>query len=222
MKRWMLIVIALSTVATQVYALSFPRKALQNSRQLIVVTVSNKNDIHGLLQRYTRSSVKSKWKTVGFSIPVVVGGRGVVQGLVAKREGDMKTPTGAYPIKRLFGFGKKPTTFRLPYTQLTSNTICVDDPKSRYYNQIIDKSRVGKVDWRSAEAMAKHPVVYRWGAVVDYNTEKPTRGAGSCIFLHVRRELNKGTAGCIAMPAENILLVLGWLRAELHPMILIR
>jgi D-alanyl-D-alanine dipeptidase len=45
---------------------------------------------------------------------------------------------------------------------------------------------------------------YRWGVVVDHNTDPVTAGAGSCIFLHIWLGPGVGTTGCTAMSQEQL------------------
>ena len=61
---------------------------------------------------------------------------------------------------------------------------------------------------------------YRRGAVVQYNTPA-TPGAGSCIFLHIWSGPSKGTAGCTAMSAENLDVLLRWLDPASNPRLLV-
>ena len=60
---------------------------------------------------------------------------------------------------------------------------------------------------------------YKWGAVIEYNTNKPALNAGSCIFLHIWRDAETGTAGCIAMPERDLKQVLYWLDSQKRPAI---
>ena len=55
--------------------------------------------------------------------------------------------------------------------------------------------------------------------MVDYNRQAPKPGAGSCIFLHVWRSPEKGTAGCTAMAEQDLQAILGWLRNEKNPLL---
>jgi hypothetical protein len=47
----------------------------------------------------------------------------------------------------------------------------------------------------------------------------PLAGEGSCIFLHIWRSPEKGTAGCTAMAEEDLLAVLLWLKNEKNPLL---
>lgn len=198
-------------------------KLLSTSKQLLVVSTADWNAATGQLQRFKRDSLKSAWHPVGKAIPVVLGKNGTAWGneyrtvypTRIKKEGDGKTPVGIYPIGKTFGFAEKSKTMN--YFPLTTTSICVDDANSIYYNQLIDSSRAAKIDWHSGEKMREVPQ-YEIGAMILYNTP-PAQNAGSCIFLHIWKNQNAGTAGCIAMEKTNLTEILNWLDAKQKPMI---
>jgi L,D-peptidoglycan transpeptidase YkuD (ErfK/YbiS/YcfS/YnhG family) len=131
----------------------------------------------------------------------------------AKREGDGRTPSGTYGFSFFFGIDPDPGV-RYEYRQVTSHGIVWDDdPASPRYNQWVD-TRVGDAGARP-EPMYNAPV-YDYGAVIAYNTAR-TPGLGSAIFLHVSD--GTSTAGCVALPASQLLDVLRWLDPRLGPAI---
>jgi L,D-peptidoglycan transpeptidase YkuD (ErfK/YbiS/YcfS/YnhG family) len=72
--------------------------------------------------------------------------------------------------------------------------ICVDDPDSLHYSQIVSRAEAGA--GTHGEELASQ-VVYEKGIAVDYPTSGEARG-GSCIFLHVWRGTGEGTTGVAA------------------------
>ena len=42
-------------------------------------------------------------------------------------------------------------------------------------------------------------------------------GAGSAIFFHIRRGLNRPTSGCTTMAEGDLVRLIAWLRADSHP-----
>ncbi len=205
-----------------------PQKLLSHSEQLIVVSTPSWNSVSGEMQRFSRTSTKQAWHQVGKSIPVVVGKNGIGWDMQlthadkqspVKQEGDGLTPAGVYAIGPTFGFDEKSTN-KLTYFPLTDASVCVDDVKSIYYNQLIDSANMTKKDWNSGEQMRQVPH-YQFGAVVQYNANPITRGAGSCIFMHIWTSSTTGTAGCIAMEKPNLLSTLDWLDAKKNPVIAI-
>ena len=115
-------------------------------------------------------------------------------GLGKQREGDGRTPVEGF---FLYGFGLKenPGTV-FPYIQVDESYYLVDDPDSRYYNQLVSTREVSQ-DWRSAEHIVEMGAAYNYVLVTDYN-KAGMPGIGSGIFLHC--EEGKPTAGCIAVP----------------------
>lgn len=200
-------------------------RSWRNKNKLIVVTTSSWNAIQGRLTRYDRRGLG--WMKIGEPIPVVVGRAGMAwdptlvrrhpgrySGPI-KREGDARSPAGIFQLKAGgFGFADALPGARL-YMSLTPTTECVDDPQSRYYARIVDRSKVDQVDWKSSEKMSLVPQ-YRWGVVVNYNMDRPVRGDGSCIFLHQWSGPSSGTAGCTAMSPEEIEDLVHWIKDEAH------
>lgn len=206
---------------------AFSEELTGHSKQLILVTVPESNSLHGHLQRYQRDTLSQRWHPIGSVIRVVVGKNGVAWGVeqdkkseVIKKEGDNRTPAGVYSIGTVFGFVPQPKNIQQPYMQLNENSICVDDKKSKYYNQLIDAAEIKNSDWDSGEKMWTVPF-YKQGAMVMYNMPLPIKGGGSCIFLHIWRSPDKGTAGCIAMAELNLVQVLTWLDPYKRPVIAI-
>ena len=138
-------------------------------------------------------------------------------GFRIKHEGDKCSPAGLFRIPMAFGLAgaQDAAWLKLPYTPLTPSIVGVDDPKSRFYNQIVDNAKVER-DWDSNEPMARHTHAYRWGAFIAHNPEG-IPGVGSCIFLHLWGGPESGTAGCTAMSEENLKQVLGWLDPVKEP-----
>jgi len=58
---------------------------------------------------------------------------------------------------------------------------------------------------------------YQWLIEIRHNSDLPVPGAGSAIFFHTRRGINRPTTGCTTMVRENLLKVITWLRAKQHP-----
>ncbi|MBA2621695.1 MAG: hypothetical protein H0U87_10900, partial [Acidobacteria bacterium] len=76
------------------------------------------------------------------------------------------------------------------------------------------------VDWTSSEKMLAVGTAYDLGVFVAHNSNPPEAGKGSCIFLHIRKNENAGTAGCTAMTRENIETILTRLDAKKNPVLI--
>lgn len=131
-----------------------------------------------------------------------------------KREGDDRAPAGVFRVRSVFGSNAQT---KMPFIPLTKNIIAVDDPASRYYNRLVDRTKIYSRDWRHAERLFGVDV-YRLGIVVEHNAP-PKRGAGSCIFLHVWKSPGVSTSGCTAMSERDLVRVIRWLNPDKHPLL---
>jgi D-alanyl-D-alanine dipeptidase len=202
---------------------------------MLVVTTADWNAVAGTLQRFERADARKKWKRVGTPIAVVVAkkglgwGAGVAMGSdfgargaldPVKHEGDTRAPAGLFRLSTAFGYAAEaPSGWKMPYVSLTPTVECVDDVRSKYYNQVVDRAAVS-ADWNSSEHMLYSNGQYRWGLVVDHNVDPVVPGAGSCIFMHIWLGTGEGTVGCTAMAQENLEAVLGWIDASKKPLLL--
>lgn len=207
---------------------------LAPSLQMIVVTTADWNSAPGLLQRYERTNPAEQWKPIGDPISIVVGKRGTGwgAGLIStnspglrspgdpvKKEGDGKSPAGVFRISTAFGYAAQPPpAWKMPYISLKSTVECVDDSGSKFYNRIVDRATISP-DWHSSERMSEAGVAYRWGAVIDYDVNPTTPGVGSCVFLHIWSGPTMGTAGCTAMPQDQLEPILAWLDPTDNPIL---
>lgn len=204
------------------------RAALPESCQQVMLVLSPHDEsVNARLWLLERERAGS-WRTFAGPIPVTLGRKGLAWGVGEhcsepplnfriKHEGDGCSPAGVFRIP--FAFGVAPTAeaewLKVRYVALTPTIIGVDDPKSRYYNQVVDNTKIER-DWDSNEAMVRYDELYRWGAFIAHNPGGvPYRG--SCIFLHRWPAPGIATAGCTGMSAESIKLVLGWLNPAKEP-----
>ena len=201
---------------------------LGSSRQLVLVVTPEWGATTGTLRRYVRGSDAEAWRPVAGDVPVVVGRTGLAwddsqmtarAGEPTKREGDGRSPAGAFAVDTAFGFDIRQIVswVRLPYVQLRTSTECVDDPRSAHYNTIVDRNAVSRVDWTSSERM-REIEQYAFGVHVAYNAP-PRPSRGSCIFLHIWAGPNSVTAGCTAMTADALRELMGWLDPSRRPML---
>jgi L,D-peptidoglycan transpeptidase YkuD (ErfK/YbiS/YcfS/YnhG family) len=132
-------------------------------------------------------------------------GRNGVAAPGAKREGDGKTPNGAYRMRGGFGIYRNPG-LASSWRVTSSRDVWVDDSRSSLYNTRQRTPASGR--WASAEKMRLRPA-YNYAQVIGYN-ERRTPGRGSAIFLHV--DQGRGTAGCVSLPTSSLLAVMRWQR----------
>lgn len=181
---------------------------LKESTKLFVVITPSWNEKQGTIRLWERPSSSAKWTSPQAAQPMVLGEKGLAWGYrfkkfakpgqPFKREGDGRTPAGVHALGKNFGFSPTPGAEDI---LITASTFCVDDPNSKFYNLIVDTTQVKK-DWNSSEDMSKIDL-YRRGMDVRYQSSAAEK-AGSCIFLHIWRAPDHGTAGCVSM-AESVL-----------------
>ncbi|MGH8389448.1 MAG: L,D-transpeptidase family protein [Pseudomonas sp.] len=197
-------------------------QGLDDSRQLIVVTSKNWDDIQGIAQRYERHGDSFEKFEPPFAVVLGKNGMGWGKGLdnpgqqqgPVKQEGDGKAPAGIFKLGTAFGYDAKADT-RLPYLELTPNIECVDDGPNARYNQLVDSAVIVK-DWNSAEQMRRKDDLYRQGIFIEHNTPA-SPAAGSCIFFHIWRGPTTPTRGCTAMAPADIARLLSWLDPRQSP-----
>jgi D-alanyl-D-alanine dipeptidase len=223
-----LFLFAVNALAT--HSLPSEPQALKHSKQLILVITKNWNAPTGTLQLLQRTNSNKKWQPINKQFhPVIVGKTGLAWNArykkfnltgPYKKEGDNKAPAGVFILKYFFGFNpQKNNNMRLTYIPLYNSTVCVCDPNSKYYNQIIDNKQVAQPDWRYEELM-RSTKQYRYGIVINYNRDPAQPGAGSCIFMHIwDKPTSSGTAGCTAMSKANLHKILTWLDPAKHPVL---
>ncbi len=200
----------------------------RSHRQLVVSLVDSWADFHATLYRFELAD--GKWLRVGDGVPAVVGKGGVAwdgtkagraPGWPVKKEGDSRAPAGIFPLSGAMGLPPYSSArTSLPFRAITPGTHCVDDPTSRYYNRIVTEKELPAPAaelWRSSERMWELPDLYRLLLVVDYNTANPLPGNGSCIFIHVWGDRERGTAGCTAMAESDLAEMAAWLKPEARP-----
>jgi D-alanyl-D-alanine dipeptidase len=214
---------ALAMALTLLSAASRPQIPSE-TRQLIVVVTKDWQSPQAMLQRYEKG--KKGWMKVGKPFAVIVGKHGLGWGrglhhipknaTPVKKEGDGKAPAGIFRLKNAFGY--QPFKIRYPYKVYKETNHCVDDSSSRYYNRIVDSTKVTR-DYKSFERMKFPKNYYKYGLVVDHNP-KAIRGAGSCIFVHIKKPNKIPTVGCTAMSETEIKELLKWLDPQKHPLLI--
>jgi L,D-peptidoglycan transpeptidase YkuD (ErfK/YbiS/YcfS/YnhG family) len=192
------------------------------SRQVILVSANSPKDIHAniyLCQKLGNSWLEKK------EFLAVVGKNGIAP-VGTKVEGDQMTPAGTYPIGTAFGYNalnkSAVANIKINYKHIinakdaTGKTIdkFIDDVDSPQYNSWV----VGLTNAKSFEQMRRNDNLYEYGIVVNYNMPA-IKAKGSAIFIHVWRNQNSPTAGCIAMSKTNLITTLQWLDKTKYPLI---
>jgi len=197
---------------------------ISKTKQLIVVTTKNWTVPSGILQRYENKG--GSWDKVGKTIEIKLGRNGIGWGIglhtipkdakYIKKEGDGKSPVGIFELKQAFGYF--PFVVEYPYEVYKASHHCVDDVSSKFYNTIVDSTKVIS-DYKSFEHMRFAKNYYKYGIVVNHNhiDEAGTqKDAGSCIFIHIK---SVPTAGCTVMHEDEMKELIKWLDVKKYPLL---
>lgn len=181
------------------------------SQQVLLVVADGTDTIKAEARAYEK--VDGAWRPAFEPMDAVLGSKGLAYD---KKEGDKKSPIGVYALERCFGRGENPGT-KLSYTRFSQNDFWVDDVHSELYNTFQKGPANGR--WRSAEDLYAIGDLYQYFVVIEYNTVNPIPGAGSAIFLHIRKDGSSPTAGCTALYKEDLLRIIRWLDPALKPVL---
>lgn len=232
MKNWIIVFSVIFCQITTIYSQNKPVSPIPEScSQLVLVVTPSLESANGKMICFTRSAAQPEWIQVGDSIIVLVGKKGLAWGkglhdsddnmIPIKKEGDGKSPAGAFTLGTAFGYlpAEKLGELKFPYLQVSQTLECVDDINSKYYNRLIERDRVEDKDWQSSERMLLSGIWYELGVVVDHNNDPPQREGGSCIFLHNWSNPADSTTGCTAMDRSNMKMIIEWLDIFKHPVL---
>lgn len=138
------------------------------------------------------------------------------QNQIIKKEGDKKAVAGVFDLSMIYTYENSIDT-NMPYTQSTTNHICVDDISSDKYNQIIYTKNKNK--YKSYENMLLSNDTYKYVIKVEHNTLNK-KSLGSCIFLHVQNPKKIYTSGCTSMLEQNLKDIVSWLDKKKKPILI--
>ncbi|MEE4490459.1 L,D-transpeptidase family protein [Streptomyces sp. BE230] len=146
-----------------------------------------------------------RWVAAG-SAPARFGANGLTEG-ASRKQGTNTTPTGLYELPYAFGVKAARPGTRYPYRRVTNRSWWCQDTAARAYNRWVEPR---PADCRAAEAehLITYPTQYARALVVGFNYDRPVRGRGAGIFLHVNGR--GATAGCVSVPAAAMDRILAW------------
>jgi L,D-peptidoglycan transpeptidase YkuD (ErfK/YbiS/YcfS/YnhG family) len=187
-----------------------------SATQLITVVAATTRSVTGSLRLWRKPG--ECWLPVDGPWTAHLGRNGLSQN---KREGDKKTPAGAFGIQPvMYGLGPDPGV-RYRYRRIVCGDWWVEDSRSPFYNRFRHVRCGTKPPFRiTSEDMSRSPISYRYLAVVDYNTHPIVAGRGSGIFLHVSAS-GGPTLGCVSLWRPQLVTVLRWLDPAAAPLIAI-
>ncbi len=143
-----------------------------------------------------------------FSFRCCIGKKGKTK---KKIEGDKKTPMGNFKLGNLY---YRKDRISLPETDIKcipikNNMSWCDDIKfPKKYNKLIKTNHKIR-----GEKLKRKDQKYDLVLPIQYNSNNPIPGLGSCIFIHLTRNY-KPTAGCIALKKKDFLIMLKLIKKD--------
>ncbi|MGW5057186.1 L,D-transpeptidase family protein [Streptomyces sp. NPDC004096] len=146
-----------------------------------------------------------RWTKAG-SAAARFGANGLVGGGI-RQQGTNTTPAGLYGLPYAFGIKAAPAGTKALYRPVHQGSWWCQDDASASYNRWTEPL---PADCRASES--EHLITfdpqYDHALVIGFNYDKPVRGRGAGIFLHVN---GKGaTAGCVSVPQDAMRRILQW------------
>ncbi|MFF0012357.1 L,D-transpeptidase [Streptomyces sp. NPDC005374] len=134
------------------------------------------------------------------------GAKGLVEG-ASRRQNTNTTPTGLYRMPYAFGISAAPVGTRYRYRAVKPSSWWCEDNDSPAYNRWV-QPRPAHCRAAESEHLIAYPTQYAYALVIGFNYERPVRGRGAGIFLHVNGR--GATAGCVSVPSDAMRKILAW------------
>ncbi|MGW6392826.1 L,D-transpeptidase family protein [Streptomyces sp. NPDC055103] len=162
----------------------------------------------------------SGWKAQFSTSAGRVGSNGVVDG-ATRQQSTYTTPSGTYTITE--GFGVESGGTAMPYTKVDDRHWWVQDPESKFYNQMHTAEGADfpltEAGERGSEHLINYPTQYAKALVINFNRWPAVPGRGAGIFLHVNG--SGATACCVSVPRATMDRFMAWVKPSANPRIAI-
>lgn len=182
--------------------------------QLITAQAPTAGATSGTVTWWDRSN--GKWVRAG-SAAARFGANGLVEGR-SRKQGTETTPTGLYDLPYAFGIEAAPAGTKAPYRPVHQNSWWCQDDTSPAYNRWTEPLAAGCRASESEHLIAYEPQ-YTHAFVIGFNYDRPVRGRGAGIFLHVNGRA--ATAGCVSVPKDAMRRIVVWADPSHRPHIAI-
>ena len=209
---------------TSLFSFELPKE----TTQAIVGVAKDWNSSHVTLHLYEKnrngewSLTSAPWKgRLGAS--GLAWGRGLNPAPTTsrhKKEGDRRAPVGVFPLGGAWGYASRSSYHpNLPYSQITTRDLWVEDVPSASYNRHIRLEREPRTPWEKKQQMRQNDHAHSLKLFINHNAGSATvRGAGSSIFFHIwRGGGSKATFGCTTMAPEQLKKMLKWIDPKRKP-----
>ena len=198
------------------------------STQAIVGIASDWDSSRVTLQLYEKDA-QGTWQKVSQPWKGRLGASGLAWGRglnpapstgKQKKEGDRRAPAGVFSLGGAWGYAAQSSYHQnLPYQQITSRDLWVEDVSSPSYNKHIRLDHEPKSAWEKKQQMRQGDAAHALKLFVNHNAgSQIVPGAGSAIFFHIwRGGGSKATFGCTTMAKEQLQSLLKWVDPQRRP-----
>ena len=224
----------ISLITSLLLTLTVHAQIPANTQQLIIGIAPNKNSSHVTLSIFEKSS--AGWRQKGDAWSGRLGRNGLAWGLglhptglggLQKKEGDGRSPAGLFKIGsgNSYAFGYASSISKkanLPYKQITTKDLWVEDSKSASYNQHILIKNAPKTKWQKDAQMRQGDHAHSLKLFIAHNegtaNKRAKAYAGSAIFFHIWRSNGaKATAGCTTMHSDKLKALIAQIDPQKSP-----
>ncbi|WP_443047737.1 L,D-transpeptidase family protein [Streptomyces sp. NBC_00354] len=182
--------------------------------QLITAVAPAPGSTTGKLTWWDRRA--GRWFEAG-SAPARFGANGLTEG-ATRTQGTSTTPTGLYELPYAFGIRRAPAGTEYGYRRVTADSWWCQDNASAAYNRWVEPLPADCAPGE-AEHLVTYEKQYAHALLIAFNYDRPVRGRGAGIFLHVN---GKGaTAGCVSVDERDMRSILRWADPDRRPHIAI-
>ncbi|MEM9081020.1 MAG: L,D-transpeptidase family protein [Verrucomicrobiota bacterium] len=211
---------------------SLPLSAFQlpsNCQQAIVGIASDWKSSHVTLHLYEKDA-QGQWHLASQPWKGRLGGKGLAWGIglhpspageTTKKEGDRKAPAGIFKIGGAFGYEENiQRNPALPYLQITTRDLFVEDSSSKYYNRHLRLNHEPKSSWEKKQQMRQNDHAHSLKLFIKHNLNpQALPHAGSAIFFHIwRKNGAASTFGCTTMHEQNLRTLIAWVNPSKNPL----
>lgn len=196
------------------------------SHQVVVGKAKGWNSSHVTLQMYVWDG--RQWVVQTEPWAGRLGRNGLARGLgihplqkgKRKVEGDGRSPAGVFLLGGAWGYDAQIQKHSsLPYRQITTRDLWVEDSNSKYYNQHLILPHEPKTKWEKEAQMRQGDYAHSLKLFIKHNASpNASTGTGSAIFFHIwRGGGSKATAGCTTMNESKLRMMIKGVDPKKNP-----
>ncbi|MFT3992184.1 MAG: hypothetical protein QM680_12320 [Luteolibacter sp.] len=222
--RSLILALAATLLAPLCHAFELPK----NSSQCLVGIADHWDTSYVTLRFYEKKD--GAWQPSGpewkgrLGKSGLVWGRGISpapRGAALKKESDWRSPAGVFTLGGVWGYEKSiRKNPALPYRQVTSRDLWIEDPASPKYNYNVILDHEPASAWEKKQQMKQTDPAHALKLFIAHNAPpRVVPGGGSSIFFHIwRAGGTKPTAGCTTMDEAKLRALIARIDPSRNPL----